>query len=1764
MTYVRIAAGCKAPLSELRKLIEEHMNVPASRQRLIFQGHPLLVNERTLSEYGIADGLTLHMVERPADVVHSGGGGGGDTHGRRQGADSARAAQDGTNEQPSRAERARMNVINGEMTVARSALFQDADVALELVRGALRNTLSALSGNTSSEIELQEDAPRIGDLTLQVRIRGNALRHADSGARERLMRATEALERSERTMQLLDEGIVPYIDALERGDAELGENDAALVSLDECILQLEEVTTLPRAGNDAPSEAMETEESPRKPEQQPQTTAASDNLPDSDASSNASRVGTSQPSYVVEHSTGSDYTGVLQRLLDLQGTVNKHMMRYRDLLSSQTSLTNNDLTRYALIIYQEQVQRLLHRLAHVYHSLSDISVDLCSEAPYSNNLRPQDAHYDHSAGTEVVLSIAFLSPQAGRPGPQPSSRHELIAVTQSTSTPAQSAHELCEVVLSIAFLSPQAGRPGPQPSSRHELIAVTQSTSTPAQSAHELLRAMTSHIRNGSGQPSSTSTAAADAEHSTAISSGVPPSQHPTANTAASPVVEPVVAVGVAPSAPQMSRPLIQPYPGAPGYSRPPPALFTVANSTRVPHFLSSGFVPIPMQGAHFHLASGQSQGGAAAAPARTVSQQQYQNHQQQGQTQTTTDRNIRVPTSGTSTTATINQPSGNMDATAANAGFQQIVRNIFESTLGNVWHNFSSQPNTSEPDAGSRPANSSTLASASFGAVVGPTPSAAHASQMGAAPPMMHAFRAPFAPGIMGQVIVRTNGPANAEATRRAVDAAVHAANSVAANTTTAAANNVHVHANNGTPPRSPRNREAISWIRRAYANRASRATQEAEPPAGMFIGPSFPHDSPIYTTDPYLPCQSRFCNPRSIVRNSDDYENTISAVREAVGRYQNNLEADSPERQRADSIRARWNEVRGNDEADDHIAMNQRGEAVFERAEHFSSVIEVMMRRAVANMADTDSDVARQLHAASGEFDTFNYSITPIVNTPMRTIGLPMPVLGSIELESLSADIEIEPVDDMRRQQTMAMNVLQNLAAHNAAAEMATDTANLSQPAQSQPTQHTPQQGGEGDVDILEMVRALSNLMQSGRSVTLSQVMREMGQPVTRLESGFINLVLVMAYELLQVPELLRLFAGDFSAIYSNRQQIRRFIIENVFNDNSRPSEEDIENAAERVILAESALERFLSYDDVHRFVEVDGIGRVDLVESLLRVERRSIIDLLHAFLRRDEGVNSNEYSQRVVDIFADYVQRVVLIANLSMSGAPFDYETMLLRFMQDQPSGASDRQVVRWLSQMSVTHIRELLSRGAPFNVENMRDDFVVAPAQPDDATSKESDTPVNAVTRPERDEQMTSQQQTVDSEHSGGFESVSNGVVSADNGAPKEVEDTRWRMVLPEEWLPVIDGDRRLLASMASQAALSDAYLCGSPIARKKAKKVDTEGESGDDTMVRAVNAAFVQALKRAEQPVPQVCFFLVFLWVRILQKMLGRECVNSNEYSQRVVDIFADYVQRVVLIANLSMSGAPFDYETMLLRFMQDQPSGASDRQVVRWLSQMSVTHIRELLSRGAPFNVENMRDDFVVAPAQPDDATSKESDTPVNAVTRPERDEQMTSQQQTVDSEHSGGFESVSNGVVSADNGAPKEVEDTRWRMVLPEEWLPVIDGDRRLLASMASQAALSDAYLCGSPIARKKAKKVDTEGESGDDTMVRAVNAAFVQALKRAEQPVPQEVTRGDYRFELSNAAREEFDEAVAHRLQNDPDFEHEKFPELNKFYSNRRDPSS
>lgn len=64
------------------------------------------------------------------------------------------------------------------------------------------------------------------------------------------------------------------------------------------------------------------------------------------------------------------------------------------------------------------------------------------------------------------------------------------------------------------------------------------------------------------------------------------------------------------------------------------------------------------------------------------------------------------------------------------------------------------------------------------------------------------------------------------------------------------------------------------------------------------------------------------------------------------------------------------------------------------------------------------------------------------------------------------------------------------------------------------------------------------------------------------------------------------------------------------------------DLKNAAERVALTEEKLDRFLAYGDVHRYADVDGVGRVNLVASLLHLEKRIVEEFLRHLMRTDDG--------------------------------------------------------------------------------------------------------------------------------------------------------------------------------------------------------------------------------------------------------------------------------------------------------------------------------------------------------------------------------------------------------------------------------------------------------------------------------------------------------------------------------------------------------------
>lgn len=72
----------------------------------------------------------------------------------------------------------------------------------------------------------------------------------------------------------------------------------------------------------------------------------------------------------------------------------------------------------------------------------------------------------------------------------------------------------------------------------------------------------------------------------------VPLATQPTTNATASADMQSNVAAATATAAPTAARvpcPPTQSQPLAPGYTRTPPALFTVANSSHAPHFLTTG-----------------------------------------------------------------------------------------------------------------------------------------------------------------------------------------------------------------------------------------------------------------------------------------------------------------------------------------------------------------------------------------------------------------------------------------------------------------------------------------------------------------------------------------------------------------------------------------------------------------------------------------------------------------------------------------------------------------------------------------------------------------------------------------------------------------------------------------------------------------------------------------------------------------------------------------------------------------------------------------------------------------------------------------------------------------------------------------------------------------------------------------------------------------------------------------------------------------------
>ncbi|KAK3587184.1 hypothetical protein CHS0354_016880 [Potamilus streckersoni] len=140
----------------------------------------------------------------------------------------------------------------------------------------------------------------------------------------------------------------------------------------------------------------------------------------------------------------------------------------------------------------------------------------------------------------------------------------------------------------------------------------------------------------------------------------------------------------------------------------------------------------------------------------------------------------------------------------------------------------------------------------------------------------------------------------------------------------------------------------------------------------------------------------------------------------------------------------------------------------------------------------------------------------------------------------------------------------------------------------------------------------------------------------------------------------------------------------------------------------------------------------------------------------------------------------------------------------------------------------------------------------------------------------------------------------------------------------------------------------------------------------------------------------------------------------------------------------------------------------------------------------------------------------------------------------------------------SANEGPQEAVNGMEdWMTVVPEDWVPVITRDIQRQRQQRPQNPHSDAYLQGIPPKRRRLMTQDRPDNLGSaseilpDSIRRAVAAAGVEPISSMEN-LTNEAAEDT---ELQNAFEEEVCSVVRDRLQDEPDYVPERFPNANDF---------
>uniref|UniRef100_A0A1I7XBD8 BCL2-associated athanogene 6 n=1 Tax=Heterorhabditis bacteriophora TaxID=37862 RepID=A0A1I7XBD8_HETBA len=389
----------EAPLTTFRDAITQRLNIPSDRQRLIFQGRPLLDDAKSLSSYGVREGLVIHLVERPPNILHPPNNGERNTtgiNGRRPGGGSNDSREELNLAFPGvninlRADHGRDPRVSTVIPFERSGVMADRQQIERLVRRAIAD-LTYISEEQQNlfNITWRDDStlhislPQYSSFIFIFFLSRNP--HVASPSMERIDRIYSLLHLVEHFRRVTENGIVKRIDEYLEGHQYNANNESAMT--DQAIATAIELENPPICSTRR-DDSMEIDQDDESAEHNARFEVFEEQ----------------NPGFVLRHVISSDLVEVIRRLRAEHEALESHFIRYERILSSRILFNidheENITTDYRanmFAVYLEHLQRVMHWLSHAWHNVSDLNVHL--NDPLPRRLFPQYTQFRIEPSTE--------------------------------------------------------------------------------------------------------------------------------------------------------------------------------------------------------------------------------------------------------------------------------------------------------------------------------------------------------------------------------------------------------------------------------------------------------------------------------------------------------------------------------------------------------------------------------------------------------------------------------------------------------------------------------------------------------------------------------------------------------------------------------------------------------------------------------------------------------------------------------------------------------------------------------------------------------------------------------------------------------------------------------------------------------------------------------------------------------------------------------------------------------------------------------------------------------------------------------------------------------------------------------------------------------------------------------------------------------------------------------------------------------------------